>query len=85
MKTTQSEPEMSKPEGPATPTEQDAFTDNPYATTNLLKEKKRCVFLRDFELMTARKEIKNDRSFRSVSYSKKNVFKSFSCHLITVN
>ena len=73
------------PEGPATPKAQDTFTDNPYATTNLLKEKKRCVFLRDFELMTARKEIKNDRSFRSVSYSnKRTFFKSFSCHLITV-
>ena len=69
----QSEPpeqsDLARPEGPATPTAQDTFTDNPYATTNLLKEKKRCVFLRDFELMTARKEIKNDRSFRSVSYS----------------
>ena len=57
-----------KPEGPATTTEpQAAFTDNPYATTNLLKEKKRCIFLRDFEFMIARKEIKTDRSFRSVS------------------
>ena len=69
-----SEPEQAMPEGPATPKGQDSFTDNPYATTNLLKEKKRCVFLRDFELMTARKEIKTDRSFRSVSYSRKNVF-----------
>ena len=42
-------------------------TDNPYATSNLLKEKGRCVFLKDFEFMAARKEIKNDRSFRSVS------------------
>ena len=42
-------------------------TDNPYAVSNLLKEKGKNVFLRDFEFISSRKEIKNDRSFRSVS------------------
>ena len=56
-----------------------ADTDNPYATNNLLKEKGRSVSLRDFEMLAARKEIKNDRSFRSVSYyflSTQQIFKS---------